>query len=317
MLFVSPVSIFTPDTASAVGVKGADVGWLSQMESQGWKFYNDAGTQMDCLDVLKTHSIAAIRLRVWVNPSGGWCGQTDVVNMAKRVKAKGLSLMVDFHYADSWCDPGQQPKPAAWANHTTSQLYTDIYNHTVAVCNALKSAGVTPTWIQTGNENNNGMLWDNGKASLHMTDFVYMVNSGYNAAKSVFGSVKCIVHLANGYDNSVFRWIFDGMKNNTGKWDLCGMSLYPTTSNYTTLVSQCKTNMADMQSRYGKGSIMSEIGIDSAAGATGKAYVQAILNSNAQGVFYWEPEAYGTWAGYSMEAFLSNGRPSVIMDGFL
>ena len=34
--------------------KGADIGWLSQMENEGKKFYDAAGKQMDCIELLKT-----------------------------------------------------------------------------------------------------------------------------------------------------------------------------------------------------------------------------------------------------------------------
>ena len=51
--------------------KGADVGWLSEMEYYNWNFYNDNGIKQDCLQILKDHGINSIRFRVWVNPSGG------------------------------------------------------------------------------------------------------------------------------------------------------------------------------------------------------------------------------------------------------
>src|SRR5882672_12818222 len=71
-------------TRAAVFAKGSDVGWLSQMEASGIKFFNASGTQQDCLQVLQGCGIDSIRLRVWVNPAGGWCGQADVVKMAVR-----------------------------------------------------------------------------------------------------------------------------------------------------------------------------------------------------------------------------------------
>jgi len=37
----------TTKTTTRVFAKGADIGWLSQMEASGIKFYNSAGTQMD------------------------------------------------------------------------------------------------------------------------------------------------------------------------------------------------------------------------------------------------------------------------------
>lgn len=303
--------------------KGADVSWLTQMESSGIKFYNSAGTQQDLFTILKAKGMNSIRLRVWVNPSGGWNNQADVIAKAKRAKAAGMRIMIDFHYSDSWADPGNQAKPAAWASHTASQLYTDVWNHTVAVLTAIKNAGVTPEWVQVGNETNNGMLWNEGKASVYMKNFAYMVTSGHNAVKSIFPNAKTIVHLSNGYDNSLFRWMFDGLKANGASYDVIGMSLYPETTNWQTLNSQCLTNMNDMVSRYGKLVMVCEVGMSVGSPATCKSFVEDILNKtssvtggNGLGVFYWEPECYN-FQGYTKGAWGSDGKPTAAMDAFL
>jgi arabinogalactan endo-1,4-beta-galactosidase len=34
--------------------------------------------------------------------------------LAKRAKAQGMKLLLDFHYSDFWTDPGKQFKPKAW-----------------------------------------------------------------------------------------------------------------------------------------------------------------------------------------------------------
>src|SRR5688500_9607831 len=59
--------------------KGADVSWVTEMESAGKKFYNSSGTEGECMSILKGLGMNAIRLRVWVNPAGGWNGTADVV----------------------------------------------------------------------------------------------------------------------------------------------------------------------------------------------------------------------------------------------
>ncbi len=77
--------------AEAPFAKGADVGWLSEMEANGDKFYDASGKPGDCLQILKDYGINAVRLRVWVNPKDGWCGEKDVVTMAKRAQEMGLA----------------------------------------------------------------------------------------------------------------------------------------------------------------------------------------------------------------------------------
>jgi arabinogalactan endo-1,4-beta-galactosidase len=301
--------------------KGADVSWMTEMEASGLRFYNTSGTQQDLLQILKSYSMSAVRLRVWVNPANGWNGTSDVVAKAVRAKAAGMKIMIDFHYSDSWADPGQQTKPAAWKNYSFDQLMTATYNHTKDVMTALAAKGIYPEWVQVGNETNNGMLWDQGKASVNMKNFSWLVNCGYDAVKAVSSSSKVIVHLSNAYDNALFRWMFDGLKSNGAKWDIIGMSLYPSTSDWPTLDSQAVTNIKDMRSRYGKDVMIVEVGLDASATSASKSFLQDILSkarsAGAIGVFYWEPESYNNWAGYGKAAFGTNGRPTVAMDAFL
>jgi arabinogalactan endo-1,4-beta-galactosidase len=45
--------------------------------------------------------------------------------------------------------------------------------------------------------------------------------------------------------------------------------------------------------------------------------VRAVKDSMGVGVFYWEPEAYGGWKGYSYGAFDATGKPMPSLDAFL
>ena len=118
-LVACALPIAAPKTAQAqTWAGGSDVSWVDQEESSGKKFYNSSGTQTDPFVLLKNLSINAIRLRVWVNPSGGWNNGADTLYMAKRAIAQGQRVMIDFHYSDSWADPGKQTIPAAWTDHS-------------------------------------------------------------------------------------------------------------------------------------------------------------------------------------------------------
>lgn len=148
---------------------GADVSWVSQQESSGYSFYNSSSVKTDPFVLLKNLQINSIRLRVWVNPSGGWNDGADVLYKAKRAAAQGQRIMIDFHYSDSWADPGKQNKPAAWANHTLAQLNNDVYSHTQGILNYLKTNGINVEWVQVGNEINSGMLWPEGRPPASAT----------------------------------------------------------------------------------------------------------------------------------------------------
>ena len=78
--------------------KGADVGWMTEMESRGHKWYNAEGKETECLQLMKEYDINAVRLRVWVDPSkhGNWCNLDDVIVKAKRAQKLGMEIMLDF-----------------------------------------------------------------------------------------------------------------------------------------------------------------------------------------------------------------------------
>ena len=312
-----------PPTTPSNFSKGADISWLTQMEASGRKFYNAAGTETECMALMKSLGMNTVRLRVWVNPSPSWNNAADVVAKALRAKNLGLRIMIDFHYSDSWADPGKQTKPAAWLGQDLAGLKTSIATHTIAVLNELKNNTITPEWVQVGNETNNGMLWNEGRASVNMNAFAQMVNTGYDAVKSIFPSAKVIVHVSNGWDNSLFRWMFDGLKTNGGKYDVIGMSLYPSAANWITFNSQCLTNMNDMVSRYGKEVMVVEVGMPWDNADVCRSFLadlitktKSVAGNKGLGVLYWEPQAYNNWQGYTLGAFDNSGKPTVAMTAF-
>jgi arabinogalactan endo-1,4-beta-galactosidase len=187
----------------------------------------------------------------------------------------------------------------------------------------LKANNIYPEWVQVGNETNDGMLWEDGRASTSMANFAALVTAGYDAIKSVFDTTKVIVHISNGFDNNLFRWMFDGLKNNNAKWDVIGMSLYPSSINWSTLDAQCLTNMKDMITRYNKPVMISDVGMSWTDSVTCKSFLDEIISKtksvargNGLGVFYWEPECYNNWQGYSLGAFDNSGKPTVALDAF-
>jgi arabinogalactan endo-1,4-beta-galactosidase len=305
-----------------VFAKGADVGWITEMEAANKKFYTAAGVETEGMTLLQTMGMNTIRLRVWVNPANSWNGKADVVAKALRVKAHNMRLMIDFHYSDTWADPGHQSKPAAWTGDL-SALKASLAAHTTDILTALKTAGVTPEWVQVGNETNDGMLWPEGKASVNMSAFAQLVTAGYDAVKAVVPTAKVIVHVSNGWDNSLFRWLFDGLQANGGKWDVTGLSLYPSPTNWATINQQAFTNMNDMVSRYGKEVMVVETGMSWDQPTAANAFLSDIIaktklvnGGKGIGVLYWEPLAYGNWQGYSLGALDNAGKPTAALSAF-
>ncbi len=308
--------------------KGADIGWLPQMEATGYKFYDSDGKEKDCIQLLKDRGMNSIRLRVWVNPNddkaSGHCSKAETVTMALRAQKLGMRIMIDFHYSDSWADPAKQFKPKAWENHSFPELLNDVYNHTFDVINALKLSGVTPEWVQVGNEIPGGMLWPEGSTD-NWKQLGQLLNKGYDAVKSVNKNIKVIVHVDEGNNNAKFRNFFDNATEQKVRYDVIGLSYYPywIKKDYTETIDDLQFNLNDMPKRYGKEVMVVEVGGEDDKIENTKKLLEATIkavrnvpNNKGIGVLYWEPQGARSWSHYALSAWLENGQPSPALDAF-
>ena len=230
---------------------GADIGWCTEYESKGYKFYNNDGQERECTALMKELGLNAVRHRVWVDPSkhGNWCDKEDLLVKCLRAKALDMAILVDFHYSDWWADPQKQNIPASWSGHSYEQMKVDLAEHTVDVLQYLKDNGIEPKWIQVGNETRNGFLWtvksnehgwpeldENGNTTIiesmgHVVNnpeqYAGLFAAGYDACKSVFPDAIVMVHLDNGFDKDLYDFNLGVLRDNGAKWDMIGMSLYP------------------------------------------------------------------------------------------
>ncbi|SDZ77225.1 arabinogalactan endo-1,4-beta-galactosidase [Arachidicoccus rhizosphaerae] len=318
----------SPSEIDTTFFKGADISWLPQMEATGFKFYDENGKAADCLDILKDNGINAIRLRVFVHPSddkiSGHCSTAETLALAKRCLAKGFKIMIDFHYSDSWADPSHQNKPAVWQNDDLTTLLQDVYDYTYHVLDTLKSQGVTPTWVQVGNEITGGMLWPTGSTD-NWPALSKLLNKGYAATKAVDPSIKVIVHIDQGNNNSRSRWFYDSAKANNVNYDIIGLSYYPFWLNqdYTENVNDLNNNLNDMVSRYNKPVMVVEVGGADMAVQNTYDMLKAVIKTTAAvpgnrglGVFYWEPEGARSWSEYKLSCWQSDGKPTKALSAF-
>jgi len=322
--------IVPPPVVTDTFVKGADISWLPQMEASGYKFYNDSGISKDCFQILKDHGINSIRLRTWVNPSNdpfsGHCSKDETVAMAVRAKSWGMKVLIDFHYSDSWADPSKQVKPQAWVGHPFTTLLNDVYNYTFDVMTALKTSGVTPNWVQVGNETATGMIYPEGNTT-NWPGLVQLINKGYDAIKAVSPSSKVVLHIDQGNNNAKFRWWFDSAQVYGAKYDVIGMSYYPYwlsgMPDYTLTINDLGNNLTDMATRYKKEVFVVETGgIDTLQQNTYnmllaiQSKVKAVPDGKGIGVMYWEPEGARSWSNYGLSCWQKNGKPSYALNAF-
>lgn len=300
-------------------IKGVDISTLQALEDKNIKFYED-GVEADLLDILKNHGVNYVRLRLWNNPveADGYNDKAHLIEMAQRVKAAGLKLLVDFHYSDFWADPGKQVKPEAWKNKTFAELQTAVYDYTEEVLNELAAVNAYPDMVQVGNEINSGMLLPDGAIGEY-EQLAQLLKAGIQGVRDTTPDgheTKIMLHLAEGGNNGAFRHFFDKAEENELDYDVIGMSYYPY---WHGTFQQLKSNMNDMAARYGKqivvaetaypftldnadelGNIATEAQTDiagfEASVANQKLVTEMVLNTVANvdggmglGAFYWEP----------------------------
>ena len=346
-----------PSVDEVAFARGADVSWASEMEYDmehnpariNGSAFKDSKGNAGLYPVLKAAGINAIRLRVWVKPEdpNGWSGKDDVVRMAKRAAEAGMAVMIDFHYSDFFADPSRQNTPSEWSGLDLNGLCAKVADHTRDVLTALKSAGVTPLWVQVGNETRPGMLWetgrlynDKGEIAGGWSNYATLSNAGYDAVKAIFPDANVIIHIDNAYEDNT--WFFDKLKAAGGKFDMIGLSHYPMTNESMTwkaMNSAAVLNIKTLAAKYGCKVMVCEIGVKATSAseiATSTQCMTEFMNSVKSlsvcaGVFYWEPQVDGkwrpsiyekpgrNWGAYNMGAFTSDGSvlsPTSIMSAF-
>lgn len=318
--------------------KGADLSWLTEQESDGVKFYNDQGEPTECISLLRSLGMNSVRLRVWVNHETGWCNREDVVAKAVRAAAQGQRLMIDFHYSDNFADPQTQATPAAWQHYDLAQMCEAVAGHTKEVLSALKQAGVTPEWVQVGNETTYGMLWPMGRTEVRrdsvLTEceggwqrYARLTAAGYDAVKAVFPDAVVIVHHDNAYlDNNAF---YRRLLQNGGKFDMIGLSHYPMMllwcgKPWQEMNVLAEANVKKLAQEFGGKVMIAEIGMIAAEEELSATVMQDFLermeaSGVCAGIFYWEPQVFAGWkpkeyealgwGSYEMGAFTDDGKP--------
>jgi arabinogalactan endo-1,4-beta-galactosidase len=166
-------------------VLGADLSWVDDFQSRAYWVHPgaaDQGAGPFLLDVVKDRGFEFIRLRIWNEPRSETTGNLTAVprqgperslTSARWIEERGMGLGIDFHYADSWADPGKQPKPRAWAELPFDELVEAMYDFTYDYIRRLVDQGTTPDKVAVGNEIINGFLYGSEAALIGTTNPPY------------------------------------------------------------------------------------------------------------------------------------------------
>jgi arabinogalactan endo-1,4-beta-galactosidase len=330
-------------------IKGLDLSFTPMLEEYGTKFYIN-GKYDDILQIARSKGINTIRVRIWNNPSDKHSSLAEVAEFAKRIKAKRLRFWLDFHYSDTWADPGHQDKPKAWQGLNLNTLNDSLYQYTKSVLSYLIQQNAIPEFVQIGNEINQGLLWDEGKikdpkdnSDNNWFNMVAMLKLGVKAVRQSSPQTKIIIHIA-GYD--VAEDYFSKLQRDSLDYDIIGLSYYPWWHGKS--IDSLKQSIISLESRYNKPILIAEtaypfsfgwndytnniVGDSSQtineypASKSGQAAFISDLSRLCQrrinsGLCYWAPDwvAYksntatdaSTWENLALFDFLNNATPAL------
>lgn len=228
---------------------GGDISLLPEYEKAGAKYYDHDGKPIaQLLPWCREQGMNAMRVRLFINPKDYKGSDADpnacqdlgyIIPLCNQIKQAGLALMLDFHYSDTWADPAKQWTPAAWGNLTDEQLYQKIYDYTRTSLDTLKSHGITPDFIQPGNEISFGMLWGTvgtPEAQLKKT-FIgseanwkrlgNLLNQAIKACREICPAARIVIHTERVAQPDVLTNFYDQMKKLGVDYDIIGLSYYP------------------------------------------------------------------------------------------
>lgn len=269
------VAVLSSAGLYAERLAGGDISLLPDYVKAGAQYKTVDGKPIaELLPWLREQGMNAMRVRLFVNPQDYTGADADpnacqsleyITPLCRDIKKAGLDLMLDFHYSDTWADPGKQWTPAAWAGLSDDELFVKIYEYTKSQLEALKEAGVTPDLIQPGNEISYGMLWGpygTPEGELKKTfmgnpanwqRLGTLLNEAIRACREVCPEAKIIIHTERTGAPDVQRNFYDWMKTLAVDYDIIGLSYYPY---FHGSLSQLDKSIGELEARYPEKRIM-------------------------------------------------------------
>ncbi|MBT3168959.1 MAG: hypothetical protein HN952_04060 [Candidatus Cloacimonetes bacterium] len=307
-------------------IVGADLSFLSEFEDNNGQYFQNCNAD-NGISILQNQGMDWVRLRIWHTPENGYLNLEKILESAQNIFNHDCQFLLDFHYSDTWADPGQQNIPEAWENLSVEVMADSIYEYTKTVVQKLKEQNTLPKIIQIGNEIDNGFLWPVGQFPNY-DNFFYLLNHailGVRDALDESDDVKIMIHNSQGGNNSTCVWYFNLLNEHNVDYEIIGLSYYPW---WHGNIDNFQNNLIDLATRFNKDIIVVETaypwtlqGIDEhnnsvwnenqilpdyPASKVGQAQflfdiseiITNLPDNHGLGFFYWEP----AWLAYpSME----------------
>lgn len=294
---------------------GADLSFLKQAEDKGMIF-KDGTNAAPGLQIFHNHGYNWVRLRIFVEPVTNQLPNNlaYTIAMAQDAKKLGYQFLLDFHYANTWADPGKQPTPVTWEKMSHSERVSAVFAYTRDAIAAFRDAGVLPDMVQIGNEVTHGILWPDGKLPEHWDNFTHYIYAGINGVDAGRGNgkrPKIMIHVDCGGDRKKTQWFFDKLNSYDIPYDVIGFSYYPW---WHGTLTDLRENLAFAAHEYGKDVIVVETAYhwkpnretadrpepfpETPEGQRQfldelTRTVMAVPDNRGRGVFWWEPAVTG------------------------
>lgn len=304
-----------------------DISYWSEQLARGARYIDTDGNTKDLLALLKNHGVNFIRLRTFVDPwapygyaantngcsgkSQPFLGKEDIVSTAQKIKAAGMGLLLDFHYSDTWADPGKQIIPESWRGaRNIDELANYVSLYTRDVLESLKAVNALPDMVQVGNEITPGMLihvpsnntdcWGNnssvntgfnGQANdNNWPNLARLLRAGLMAVKQVDPSIETVLHIESTGKPSTVEWWVDSALRQNLQFDILGFSAYaafqgPVSnwSNYFQRYAARYPQLDFLVVEYNpEARLLNDI-------------MRALPNGRGRGTIVWEPTESGSW----------------------
>jgi arabinogalactan endo-1,4-beta-galactosidase len=305
-------------------ILGADISSADEAIDGGAVFVDTDGVQKSLIELLKSHGFNFIRLRTFVNPaaefgyaSGSGCrakaepydDKDHTIAFAEQVKAAGMGFLLDFHYSDTWADPGKQVIPEAWRGAGSIDALAELVRgYTVDVVGALIAAGARPDMVQVGNEITPGMLihvptantdcygsnsavsagangsqndWDN---------LAQLLRAGIDGVRSSDPSIKVMLHVENTESvNGVTSWVRHAQQRRV-EFDVLGLSAYEAfqgpSDAWRGTLGQLAMTFPDLSFSIAEYNPQRRLLND---------IMRELPDGRGLGTFFWEPTQSGEW----------------------
>ena len=232
--------------------------FLKQAEDRGTVF-KDEGKARPGLRIFKDHGYNWVRLRLFHSPKSLPNDLDYTIALAKAAREQGFKFLLDYHYSDTWADPGKQFTPAAWKGKSHEELVRAVFEYTRDTIAAFRAAGVLPDMVQVGNEVINGMLWPDGKLPGRWDSFADLVKAGIRGVEAGRGDgprPRIMIHIDRGADRHGTKAFFDRLNSYHVDYDVIGQSYYPW---WHGSLLDLRENLAFMSSEYKKDILLVEV----------------------------------------------------------